>query len=242
MQITFLLLYLFIFLLSFYVLSKDDFLFLKKNISMEQMFNIIFALFFLGLLFSRIFFIIFNFKSIFLQPLVFLAFIYYPGFSLAGGFASIIIFAYFYLLKQKIPIGKSFDFFSISFLSVFGVGLLIDVIINFFKNKNIDIERFIIAIIFIIIFFFFIRIILPFQRRGELRDGSIALMFISLFSLIYFLIALFIEKKNLFFLIERDGIFWVILFVFSSLLFFWNESLWLMIKNVIISKKKKGLS
>ena len=66
-----------VFLFCLFVLSKDDFLFLKKNITLEQVFNIAFVAGLVGLFVARSFYVIFNFAPGFVNPLVFLLHLFF---------------------------------------------------------------------------------------------------------------------------------------------------------------------
>ena len=80
---------LFVSLFLIYTLSKEDFILLRKDISMDKLFNFIFLIFIVGLFSSRVIYAIIYSPRMFLNPLLFLLFPYFPGLSLLGGVVGI---------------------------------------------------------------------------------------------------------------------------------------------------------
>ena len=113
-----------IFLFCLHFLARDDFIFLRKNITMEKIFNLAFLLAFVGLFSSRLAFVLLDFHTIYFNPLVFFIFPYFPGLSLAGGMLGSVGFLLYFASLQKLPFQKLFDFFSLSFLSAVSTGSL----------------------------------------------------------------------------------------------------------------------
>ena len=81
------------FLFRLYHVAKDDVVLVKKNVSLDKIFDAAVFCALVGLLFSRIFYVIFNPDPAFLHPLVFLIIPYFPGLSLLGGVIGGILFA-----------------------------------------------------------------------------------------------------------------------------------------------------
>ena len=102
-----LLICLFVFLYCVFVLANEDFVFLRQDVTMEKIFNIIFIGGLISLFFARLFYE-FSAKNIFSNPLVFLLIPYFPGLSLLGGVAG--AGAYFLFLKirkeNSLPLGR----------------------------------------------------------------------------------------------------------------------------------------
>ena len=106
------------FLLSLFILhvmTREDYALMRRNISMEQLYNIAFLTFLSGIFFARVFFIIFHFHLIYLNPVVFFALFYFPGLSLFGAIIGILLALGVICYKNNYPWKKFFDFFSISF-------------------------------------------------------------------------------------------------------------------------------
>lgn len=209
-----------VFLYILYYLSKDDFIIVRKDISLEKIFNLAFLGGFSSLIFSRIFYVLFNPSPQFFNPLVFLAFPYFPGLSLIGGVIGGFLFIYFYSGYKKMPVGKMLDLFAMSFISVLPIGFLITFLLLMGKTSLFYNLLFIFTFI---MFLFFAKIINPFSLRGEIKDGSLGLIFISLFSLIYFIIKLFLSIKTFSFLDLENII--LLISLFSSLVMLVNQEI-----------------
>src|SRR3989344_3571191 len=93
---------LFIFLYCVYVLTNDDFIFLRRDVTMEKVFNIIFVGSLFSLFTARLFYGLFYSKGIFANVFVFLVFPYFPGLSLLGGVLGAGTFILF-LARKKDP-------------------------------------------------------------------------------------------------------------------------------------------
>lgn len=111
----------FIFLFVVYLLSRDDFVFLRRSITLDQLFDTIFVTSLATLLFSRIVFVALHFKSVYINPLVFFLIPYFPGLSLSGALIGGVLFSIFYLQYYKYPTTRILDIFSIAFLFSFSV-------------------------------------------------------------------------------------------------------------------------
>src|SRR6185312_9578343 len=98
---------------------------LRRNVSLEQVFDSAFLMAIFALLIARIVFVGLHFKTDYLNPLVFFLVPYFPGLSLAGGLIGSLAFLWFYTRFFKIPTGRIVDIFSVSFISAFSSGLFI---------------------------------------------------------------------------------------------------------------------
>lgn len=210
----------FIFMYFLYFLARDDFLIVRKDISLEKIFSIAILTSLVSLFFARFFFAVFNPKPEYLNPLVFLAILYFPGLSLPGGVVGGTIFIYLYAKLKKIPFGRIFDLFTMSFIGVLPIGFLITYIILLGNTTTL----FNIVFIFsIFIYFLFIKLIFPFSSKGEIKDGTLGLIFISMLSFIYFTAKLFLNVKTFSFL-SFESIF-LLIALFSSLVLILNQEI-----------------
>src|SRR3989344_4407799 len=107
--IIFLLLGLFLSLFTIYYLSRDDLILLRKDVTIEKVFNLAFIIFFGGLFFARLAYGILYSTKIFLNPLKFFLFPYFPGLSLTGGIAGGVLLLFLILRFKNLPIGRIFD-------------------------------------------------------------------------------------------------------------------------------------
>ena len=220
----------FFFLYILYYFSHDDFVIIRKDIPMERVFNLAFLTALIALLTSRLFFAFFNNNPQFLKLLIFFAFPYFPGLSLIGGLLGGSVFIYLYSSVRKLPAGKMFDLIIMSFLSVLPLGFLLTFILLLGKTTTFFNILFISSIL---LFLGFAKIIFPFSSRGEVRDGSVGLIFVSVFSLLYFLTKMFLNIDN-FSLFEFENIV-LLVSLFSSLVLLINQE----IMNKFLSSKNE---
>ena len=175
-----------VFLFCLFVLSKDDFLFLKKNITLEQVFNIAFVAGLVGLFVARSFYVIFNFAPGFVNPLVFLLFPYFPGLSILGAVIGIGFTVFVFLRGGKMPVFHVFDFFSIAFLAAASFGFALSGARSVVEKDPQMVLKLILPLAYITTFIFFMRFFLHWRRIGELKEGSISLLFLLFFSFFQF--------------------------------------------------------
>jgi len=193
------------FLFSLYVMSHDDYVFLRKSISTEQVFNGAILNILIALFFARLFFVFLNPSFNFLNPLVFLLFPYFPGLSIVGGLIGGVVFLFLYFPKHKMPANRLFDFFLFSFLSVLPIGFLAVKLWGLF-------------LIYSIIFLFFAKVFLPMQKRGEIKEGSLGFLVLISYSIVSLFFDIFSKiDKVLLFLSKED--FLLILIILVSLFY-----------------------
>ena len=197
-----------IFLYVIHYFAHDDFVILKKNVSMEQIFNVVFITLAFVFFISRLFFIILNLRSSYLNPIVFLAFPYFPGFSLTGAVVGGSAFLLWYLKKKRFPVKRILDFFSTSLLTVIPVYLFLNVLIY----RKFLIGPILEGIFFTLLLIIFYTFILPKYFAGKIKDGFPT----GLFFIGYFLITLLteiLEKKNIYYIIIQTAILSVALII-----------------------------
>lgn len=158
-----------IFLYTLYKLCKDDHVFLRRNVRSEHFFDIAFiVLIVCWILFKLIY------------PLS-------PGilvFTLIGAISLLALGKY-----KKIPIGRLFDFFSLSFLSSLPLWYLVRGILDKSNDRFVEIFS---AIIYLVTAVFFIKKLLPKLMSRNIKEGTISTYFIIFISLSS--ISLFIYK------------------------------------------------
>ena len=92
-----------VFLFSLHILAKEDLIFVRKNVTLEVLFNVAFYTMGVGLLSARIVYIVLHFSFGFLNPLVF-PFPYFPGLSLTGGVVGGAVFVLLYKKNDFRPV------------------------------------------------------------------------------------------------------------------------------------------
>jgi prolipoprotein diacylglyceryltransferase len=158
--------------------------------------------------------------SMLLNPLGFLAFYYYAGLSLIGAIIGAEIFIYVYCKYKKMPAGKIFDLFTLSFIGVLPVGLIANFIIHFGKVGIFDNILFAASLVLLIIFG---KLIYPFSTKGEIKDGTLGFIFVAIFSALYFLAKLFLNLKDFSFVNPENIL--LLLMLFSSLVLLLNQEI-----------------
>ena len=210
----------FIFLYLLYYFSRDDFVIVRKDISMERIFNLAFLTAIVSLFFSRLSFVLESLDPRLLNPLEFLAVPYFPGLSLIGGMLGAAIFIFLYGSFRKLPVGKMLDLFTLSSMGVLPLGLIGNFIVHLGKVSLFSNLIFIFSIFVLLLF---AKIIYPFSGRGEIKDGTLGLMFGAIFSFLYFMIRLFLNLKDFSFL-SLDNIL-ILVVLFSSLILLVNQEI-----------------
>ena len=213
MGIVILLVCFFIFFFSLYLLSKDDLLLLRKNVDVEEMFNQGFLFIAVGLFFARVFYIVFHFKNLYLNPLVFFYFTKYPGFSLTGGLLAGAIFLYFYLARRKVPINREFDIYALSFMST--IPFLF--ISTFFTHQNwiLYSVNFLFPLMYIIFFVLLIRVFL----QNRVKEGSTGLLVLVIYSVLTIIHDSIYAKDHIIFFFGKEDVLLLGLFVITFVLF-----------------------
>lgn len=208
----------FFFLFALYVFMHDDFMMLRKNISMEQIFNIAFLTAGVALFAARLFYVLFNFSTDFLNPLVFFLFWYFPGLSLPAGIGAAVIFLTYYCMKKKIPLARLLDFFSLSVLAILPFGITGSLLLQGDYARAV----FIVPVLFLGIFFLFSTVLLAKQRRGDIKDGTLTLLFLLVFAGLM-VVQEVLEERQMFHI--TDTILSLSIIVAALILFVRNERL-----------------
>lgn len=219
----YLFLFFFIGLLSYlfcvYAFGKDDFVLYKKNIGLEQIYNFIFVQIFVGLIFARVFYILFHPSVRFINPLVFLAFPYVPGLSLAGGIIGGILSILLIPRRKKAPKKRLIDLSAVAICITISIGFLVAFVFHLIsKSKQMPID-----LLFTFTFFVFFVILLRLFVRTIVKEGSVGLLFIAVFSLLMISFNIMKKTQPLIWILGRDELLLVGLLVISSFLFVAQE-------------------
>src|SRR5687767_4688173 len=153
-----------------YMLSKQDFVLLRQNISLSQIFDALGIAIISAFLFARVLYVVNYFKSDLLSFLKFFHIIKYPGLSFFGFLAGGALCLYLIFIKKK-GVGRIMDVFSISFFPLFAVSVLFEKM-----SGNLFLVPYISFALCVLFFIFFIRS----HQKYILNDGSISLIFILL--------------------------------------------------------------
>lgn len=218
-----LLICLFIFLYCVYVLANDDFIFLRRDVVMEKLFNMIFLGSLVSLFTARLFYG-FSAKGIFANPLVFLLIPYFPGLSLLGGMVGAGVYLLFSMKRQgnSLPIGRICDFFSIAFLISLPVGF-----IGYFMFSEESVGAIRMgsqAAMYFILFIIFLKYFLPQLLNGKFKEGTITFLFLICFSIVSLIANAFAKISILDYFKNFENIILILIFIASLVMLVRYES------------------
>jgi len=219
-----LLICLFIFLYCVYVLANDDFIFLRRDVTMEKLFNIIFIGALASLFVARLFYG-FSANKIFVNPLVFMLIPYSPGLSLLGGVGGAGAYLLFLMKRQEnpLPMGRICDFFSIAFLISLPIGFMGYLM---FSAGSISIIKLgVQAAAYFILFIIFLKFFLPQLLSGKFKEGTIAFLFLICFSLVSLISNAFSKISILGYFKNFENIILILIFLLSAGMLIQHESL-----------------
>ncbi len=149
-----------------YILSKQDFVLLRQNISLSEIFDLAILTLISGLAFGRFFYIITDSRLDLFSPVKFFHIIKFPGFSILGLFLGG-AFALFFALHSNKGLARIYDIFSISFMPIY-----IFALVTRDYTEKLFFIPIILFLLMILIFTFFINS----HYRYIMRDGSLSLM------------------------------------------------------------------
>lgn len=210
----------FIYFFSLHVLAKEDLIFVRKNVTLESLFNLSFIVLGVGLLISRIVFVLLNPDPVYMNPLVFILFPYYPGLSFVGGVGGALIFLYLYGKKRKLPIGRIFDFFTLSLLAALPIGFLGT---HLLLGLNDIFSGILMPVIFLLTVIFFAKILLPLNVRGEIKDGSLGYLVLMIISFTLLLANILQTRYDAQFFLGLENILYILIFLSCLVLVFLQE-------------------
>lgn len=181
MFVFYLLLFFFVFIGLFilYHLSRNDFILMRKNISVTKLFNYAFIHFIFGYISARIIFILDSQQYYYFNPLLFFHFVNYPGVPFFAFVVSSVLI-YYLLIRNKEAYLRVLDmvFLSMIPLYIFQILSLTYFYIAF---------KIILILVSIILLFYLISL----TKNYTVKDGSISLILLILFSCYFFALSFF---------------------------------------------------
>lgn len=210
-----------LFLYALYKLTKDDYVFIRRNITHEQIFDAAFTVTWVSLLFARIDYFIFHPVSS--SKNVFISF-FTPtegGFSLIGAVLGGTIALYFIGKYKKVTLGRLFDFFVLSLLVALPLGFLSSAILL----RGYELIVFLVnGFIYLILSFTFFKFFYPKLLNRTMKEGNLSIYFLIFFSLTSFVTTILSYSKGLVLQFTFQSLLPVLLFIIGLLLFFKQES------------------
>ncbi len=196
---------------SLYILSKHDFVLIRKNVSVNQIFDLSLISIAIALITGRIFFIINEARMELLSPIQFFHILRYPGISMLGFFVGGAICIWFLFKKTK-ALRRIYDIFTISFFPVFLFHLTF---------RQYRMFSMIISVVIFILGMAFWSFIIRSHQKYFLKDCSISYLIMVLVScdaLFYFFFSVrriivlnlsILQIASVIFLIASIFMFWV---------------------------------
>lgn len=223
---------LFIFLYCVYVLANDDFIFLRRDITMERLFNIIFLGGIVSFFSARLFHGFFHAKIILSNPFYFLLVPYFPGLSLLGGVIGAGAFFLFLATRRKnsLPLGRMSDFFSIAFLISLPIGFV--GYFMFSQDGMSVIKAGGQAVSYFVLFIFFLKFFLPQLLNGKFKEGTITFIFLGCFSMVSLVSNAFPTFNIVDYIKNFENILLILILIFSIGALFKYGSLLLKLKEI----------
>lgn len=208
----------FIFFYSLYNLVKDDYILIRKNITIEAIFDIAFICSAATILFSRVFFFISH--TLTSKNVLLLFFSRAGGLSLMGAIVGGTFCLYFLSKYRKIPLGRLFDFFILALVVSLPFGFLGYTLI-FFKTSFIF--GLVNAVLYVFLWVLFFRVLYPKFMNRTLREGTISLLFFIIFSVSFFLTHSISSKLSILQVITFENVLAVVILLVSCGLFIKQE-------------------
>ncbi len=208
-----------LFLFRLYHLGNDDLVLLKKNITLETVFNSAFIVALIALFSARLGFVILHLSPLYENILGFFLFPYFPGLSLTGGVVGGSLSLLFLSKTKKFPIGRVFDFFSMSFLFIMPIGIIGYLILS----RDITIGNLTRLILYTIALIASNIYLLPKASVLELKNGSLTLLFLIFYSLIS-LLTISIDNPGIsYFINHRENFVLLAILIIALILIFKQE-------------------
>ena len=208
-----------LFLFRLYHVANDDLILVKKNISLEEIFNLAFVGAISALFFSRIFYVILNPKPVFFNPLGFLVFPYFPGLSLLGGIIGGSLALFIYCRWKKFPMGRIFDFFSVSFSFIIPIGVIGYMVLS----QKFSLELLLGVILFSVMAIVTNLYLHPKASSLQIKDGSISILFLIFYSLIMLLMNAIKNPGINSFILHKVNFILIIMLILGIILFIKQE-------------------
>ncbi len=207
------------FLFFLYRLGKEDFRLIRKNVALEQLFTITLKATLVGFLISRLVYVLFRFNTTYLNPLKFLVIFYFPGLNFLALFIGGYIYIWYVSHRQRLPSGRLIDFYTIA-----GAGIMPFITLTeLFLPGMLLLLQLSIAAVYIFIFLLFRFLLLSRSNRGEIRDGTLGFLYISVLSTISFLQDAFLHTKGFLYFLQPDDIFYLLMLLGSIVIIYMSE-------------------
>lgn len=167
----------FIFFISLYALSKDDFVLTRRSVAVNKIFDLALLTIIFAAVFARALFVVLASEWSFLNPFLFLDIFYHKGLVLSGAIIGGVLSLTYFLIRKKLPIGRINDLFSTAAAFALSVGFLGNLVL-IFASRMFSILFLVNSVVFLIFGILMAKILV----RAKIKDGSITLLLLLLFS------------------------------------------------------------
>ena len=207
----FLLLTLFICFFILYLLSKNDFVLLRKNISLQKMFDTAFLILIFSFVVGRFFYILDTFKFGLLHWLTFFHILKFPGISLTGAFLG--AFLAFIFFREKSVLKRVADIFYLSFYPM--------IIFSFITANWSHLPLLRVGLVLCVVSLF--GVLVRFYRSYAVHDGSITLIVLSLLAATTLISKIASSGGHILSVFSFSMVTSMLIFITSIILFYLNE-------------------
>lgn len=214
------------FLFTLFEVSKDDTLFIRKNVTLDNLFTMAFFSAGIGLLFARLFYVLVHFSMLYINPLVFLLVMYYPGLSFPGGLLAGAVFVMFYARRKKMPLGHTIDFFGVSLLCAMPFGY----VANMFVEPFSSFKHIFLPLVVALLYGIGVGVLLPKTLRSELKPGTLGTSSILVISFVTFLTSILNSLNQGKFSVSLTDIVSLVTFFISFVFFIKQEYIFSKVK------------
>jgi len=196
-----------------YALSRNDFVLLRKNISITQMFDYFFIFSLVSFIFARTFFIVDEKLYFYFYPLNFLHVFKLIGVSIYGFFIGFAILLFTLTLLKRI-VARVSDIFLISLIPMY--------LLSFFL-RDYGAYKLIIYVLITIFIISILSLFIKFYNEYRLKDGSISLIIVFLLSLDAFIAGFYVKHESIMGIFSFSQIFAILAFFVIAGLLFQNQ-------------------
>lgn len=172
---------------SLYVLSKHDFVLIRKNVSVKTVFDLSFLSIIVAFLIGRLFFIMNDGRRELLNPIQFFHVFRFPGVSVFGFFLGGAISVWFLFRKTK-ALYRIYDIFTISFLPLFLFHL---------SFRSYPVFSYLVSTLILVIGLLFWMFIIRSHQKYTFKDGTISYLVTSLIAFDAFFYSFLTPRKTL---------------------------------------------
>ncbi len=198
-----------------YVLSKNDFVLLRKNISLSRVFDVAFIAFAISFIPARLFFIFDTLQFDWIHPLQFFYIFKFSGLSFFGFILGMAAVLYFFFHQKKTML-RVYDIYGLSLFPLFLLSTVSVLLPSYYGYAQ--------GVVFLLLVAIF-ALLIKFHNNYTLRDGSVALLVVMLVCLHTLALLFFTQSADLFFHFSFSQLLCMGLFFVAGILLLINQQI-----------------